>query len=85
MIDVEKLLAPISDEAPTGLDLRYTDGDLTFSQIGENRSAEDPALAIEGDAKTANWPAVARQCEEALANKSKDLELVAFLAEAAAS
>ncbi len=84
MIDVEKLLAPISDESPTGVDLRYTDGDLTFSQIGENRSAEDPALAIEGDAKTANWPAVARQCEEALANKSKDLELVAFLAEALA-
>lgn len=81
MIDFEKLLAPIRDDSPTGSDLRYTDGDLTFSHIAENRSEEDPALAIEGDAKTANWKAVTRECEEALATRSKDLELVSFLAE----
>lgn len=81
MIDFEKLLAPIRDDSPTGEDLRYVDGDLTFQQIEENRAEEDPALVVEGAPKAANWPAVVRQSEEALATKSKDLQLVAWLAE----
>jgi type VI secretion system protein ImpA len=81
MIDFEKLLAPISDESPTGNNLRYVDGDLTFQEIEENRTEEDAALAIEGEGKSANWRMVVRQCEESLAEKSKDLQLVAWLAE----
>lgn len=81
MIDFEKLLKPIRDDAPAGDDLRYQDGDLTFQHIEEFRVDEDPALAIEGDAKTAQWPKVVRICEEALANATKDLEVAAFLAE----
>ena len=81
MIDFEKLLAPIHDDSPTGEDLRYVDGDLTFKQIEENRAEEDPALVVEGAPKTANWPAAVRGCEEALATKSKDLQLAAWLAE----
>lgn len=80
-MDFEKLLAPLSDDAPTGTDLRYVDGDLTFEQIEEKRAEQDPALAIEGEAKTANWQAVVRSCEEALATRSKDLQLVAWLCE----
>jgi type VI secretion system protein ImpA len=57
------------------------DGDLTFEQIEENRAEEDPALVVEGAPKVANWPAVVRGCEEALATKSKDLQLAAWLAE----
>jgi type VI secretion system protein ImpA len=81
MIDFERLLAPIRDDSPTGEDLRYVDGDLSFQQIEENRAEEDPALVIEGAPKVANWSAVVRDCEEALATKSKDLQLVAWLAE----
>jgi type VI secretion system protein ImpA len=81
MIDFQKLLAPISDESPTGNNLRYVDGDLTFQGVEENRREEDAALAVEGEGKTANWRGVVRQCEEALAEKSKDLQLVAWLAE----
>ncbi len=81
MIEFEKLLAPISDESPTGSNLRYVDGDLTFQGIEENRKEEDAALAVEGEGKAANWRMVVRQCEESLAEKSKDLQLVAWLAE----
>jgi type VI secretion system protein ImpA len=81
MIDFERLLAPIHDDSPTGEDLRYVDGDLTLQQIEENRAEEDPALVVEGAPKVANWSAVVRDCEEALATKSKDLQLVAWLAE----
>jgi len=81
MIDFEKLLAPISDESPTGSNLRYVDGDLTFQQVEENRTEEDAALAVEGEGKSANWRMVVRQCEESLSEKSKDLQLVAWLAE----
>ena len=81
MIDFEKLLKPIRDDAPAGDDLRYQDGDVTFPSIEELRTEEDPALAIEGEPKVANWPQVVRQCDEALASKAKDLELAAYLAE----
>lgn len=81
MIDFEKLLKPIREDAPAGSDLRYLDGDLTFQTIEELRVDEDPALTIEGEAKAANWPKVVRTCEEALANASKDLELAALLTE----
>jgi type VI secretion system protein ImpA len=81
MVDFEKLLAPISDASPTGSNLRYVDGDLTFQQVEENRTEEDPALAVEGEGKSANWKAVVRLCDEALATKSKDLQLVAWLCE----
>lgn len=81
MLDFEKLLKPIRDDSPAGDDLRYLDGDLTFQKVGEFRADEDPALAIEGEPKTANWPNVVRTCEEALATTTKDLELASFLAE----
>jgi type VI secretion system protein ImpA len=81
MLDFEKLLIPIREGAPAGDNLRYVDGDLTFRRIEELRVDEDPALVIEGNAKSANWPGVVRTCEEALATSSKDLEIAAFLTE----
>lgn len=81
MLDFEKLVKPIRDDAPAGDDLRYLTGDLTFQRIEEMRVDEDPALAIEGDARSANWPGVVRTCEEALTTSSKDLEIASFLTE----
>lgn len=81
MIDVDALLSPISEGSPTGEDLRWVDGDLTFSTIEGNRVDEDPALVFEGDPKSADWKLVSATAEEALESKSKDLQLVAWLTE----
>jgi type VI secretion system protein ImpA len=80
MIDLEKLLAPISDDAPTGVDLRAASDDATFSAIDELKRESDPAYDDAGG-KDANWPGVVRACEAALATKSKDLQLAALLTE----
>ena len=64
MIDFEKLLAPIAEDSPTGEDLRYVDGDLTFQQIEENHAEEDPALVVEGAPRRPTgrrWSAAARR------------------------
>jgi len=82
MIDLEKLLSPLPGEAPTGIDLRTTSDDATFAAIDELRREVDPAEDATGG-KAANWPAVARACEQALTNQTKDLQLAAWLCEAA--
>lgn len=81
MADLSHLLEPLEGDSPTGVDLRYVDGDLTFQKIEELRADEDPALAVDGEPKTADWPKVIAACTEALETKSKDLGLAGFLAE----
>ena len=80
--DIEHLLQPIGGGAPAGEDLAYS---ATFDQIREARRSDDPSLS-QGDweqtLKTAEWPLAIRLCEDALQNKSKDLQLVAWYAEA---
>jgi len=83
MVDLEKLLAPLSEENPAGPNLRAAAGDTTFGAIEELRREADPATDLEGG-KAANWPAVVRACEQALATQSKDLQLAAWLVEAQA-
>ena len=79
MIDAEKLLAPIAPDAPAGRDLREAADDRT------HRSIKDARLGGEdGDPRTANWAAIRRQCEEALAKITKDIELAGWFAEALA-
>lgn len=41
MLDQEALLAPISENAPTGEDLSFS---AEFDRIIENRRADDPTL-----------------------------------------
>jgi type VI secretion system protein ImpA len=79
MIDAEKLLAPIAADAPAGRDLRGASDDRTHRTIKEQRLGGE-----DGDARNANWSAIRRQCEDALAKTSKDLELAGWLAEALA-
>ena len=79
MIDAEKLLAPIAPDAPAGRDLRAAAEDRTHRTVKELRTGGE-----DGDAASANWSAIRRQCEEALANSSKDLEIAGWLAEALA-
>jgi type VI secretion system protein ImpA len=75
------LLDPIPGDNPSGVDLRY---DPIYDKIKEARREDDEAP--QGDwqytRKTADWPQVIKLAGEALAAKSKDLQLAAWLTEA---
>jgi type VI secretion system protein ImpA len=78
----ENLLNPISPSAPCGEDLSFAS---ELFAITELKREDDPSLD-QGEwvttLKTADWPAVQAQCTELLANRSKDLRLAMWLAEA---
>lgn len=77
----EDILSPIPGDNPSGQDIRYTP---LFEQIKEARREEE-ALAQgvwQRVLKTADWPLVIRLISEALARKSKDLQLAVWLVEA---
>src|SRR5215470_8709043 len=81
IVDVEALLAPIPGKHPAGEDLRYSG---LYDDIREARRADD-ALA-QGDwhreLKGADWSRVIALATEALATKTKDLQISAWLSEA---
>ncbi|MBM3115248.1 type VI secretion system protein TssA [Jeongeupia naejangsanensis] len=79
---LELLLAPISADHPAGEDLGYSS---LFDTIREARRADDPSLDLgewESSRKSAEWGKVRQLCDDALATKSKDLQLAVWLAEA---
>jgi type VI secretion system protein ImpA len=80
----DELLQPISAESPSGHDLRY---EPLFSQILEARRADDNlslgAWEKEEGRKAAQWDRVAELAVGALRDRSKDLRVACFLAEAA--
>lgn len=78
----EQLLAPISPEHPAGEYLRVNGG---YEAIREARREDDPSLpqgSWQHELKRADWPLVVRLCTRALAERSKDMQLVAWLMEA---
>jgi type VI secretion system protein ImpA len=80
-IDIDAILAPISDDKPAGVDLRYSS---TYDEIKEARKSDD--LLDRGDwqreVKRADWDSVLRLAVDALTNKTKDLQIAAWLTEA---
>jgi len=82
MTDINALLLPIPGDAPCGVDLVFSP---EFDAIREARRHDDPQLD-QGDwiidLKEADWPEVARICSEALRNRSKDIRIASWLAEA---
>jgi type VI secretion system protein ImpA len=88
-LDLEALLAPISDELPAGSDVR-TDFSPTSSYFrlrdarAEARAAERAADADPGGASGAadNWRDVRNLSVKILSEQSKDLEAAAWLVEA---
>lgn len=82
MLELAPLLSPISDDRPSGEDLSFS---LEYDVIQEARRADDPSLE-QGewvtDLKSADWPAVARLSSELLQQRSKDLRLAVWWAEA---
>lgn len=83
MFDIEDLIEPIDGENPAGRDLRLDAGDLTFQALKDYTTVVDAAVAeSESEVREANWSGVESLCVSALREKSKDLELIASLAQA---
>ncbi|HEX3470154.1 MAG TPA: type VI secretion system protein TssA [Silvibacterium sp.] len=78
----DDLLNPVPGENPSGVSLRY---ERIYDQIKEARTEEDESIPT-GDwqraVKRADYALVIKLAGEALATKSKDLQLAAWLAEA---
>jgi type VI secretion system protein ImpA len=77
----DNLLNPIPGENPSGEDLRYTP---IYDQIKEARREEEEVQEGEWrtQGKKADYPLVVKLASEALASKSKDLQIAAWLADA---
>lgn len=78
----DDILKPVPGDNPGGADLRY---DPVYDKIKEARREEEDL--DQGDwkreRKVADWPLTSKLCEEAIATRSKDLQLAAWLSEAA--
>ena len=78
----DDLLNPIAGDNPSGANLRY---EKVYDQIKEARTEDDDTLPSGAWARTikkADFNLVIKLGGEALANKSKDLQLAAWLSEA---
>ena len=81
-MDLDRLLLPISETAPGGEWLRYSD---TYDAIQEARRADDPSLPQgiwQRELKKADWGRLAGLCEDAIQYRSKDLYIAVWLVEA---
>jgi len=80
-LDVESLIVPITGANPSGESLRYAG---TYDAIQEARRADD--ALTQGDwqraTKASDWRGVIEIATEALATRSKDLQIAAWLLEA---
>ncbi len=82
LTDFDRLCAPISPENSCGEWLRY---EGTYGQVRDARREDDAGLpqgVWQTELKRANWDAVEELCAKALAQRSKDLQLAAWLLEA---
>ena len=77
----DEILTPIPGANPGGVELRY---DPLYDKIKEARREEEdiPQGDWQTVRKTADWPQVIKLTKDALVNKSKDLQLAVWLAEA---
>lgn len=79
---VDKLLAPVPGDEPAGSSARY---DPVMAEIRMIREADDPSLPQgewERPLKKADWPLIVKLCSQTLHERSKDLQIAAWLTEA---
>ncbi|MCX2780337.1 type VI secretion system protein TssA [Microbulbifer thermotolerans] len=87
-IDIDELIAPISDEQPSGSDIREdrspTSDYYTIKDARNGaRAAERSAIFDDGDTDLlAPWRDVAKSAEKILSGQSKDLEVASWYTEA---
>ena len=81
VIDVKEFTAAIAGDRPTGEDMSFS---AEFDTIKEARRAEEdlPQDEWQRDIKLAEWPSVKQMAADLLMNKTKDLQLCAWLTEA---
>jgi type VI secretion system protein ImpA len=82
VVDLEHLLQPISDETPSGQDVRYSG---IYDEIREARRADDDIMAQgewQTNLKVADYPKVLNIGLDTLLTKSKDLQIAAWVNEA---
>jgi len=80
-VDLEKLMAPVSTDSPSGESLRYAG---TYDAIEDARRSDDPSLpqgAWQRELKQADWNHVMILCLDALETRTKDLQIAAWLME----
>lgn len=79
-----EILEPIDGPDPAGPFLRYETSDTTYADIKEAREEEDalPQGEWERERKTADYKAVVEIATETLVERSKDLQIAAWLTEA---
>jgi type VI secretion system protein ImpA len=81
MLDIEKLLQPISELSPSGENMAFS---LAFDQIQEARQEESLDLELgdwEKNIKTADWQKVNQLAETLLLEKTKDIRVAGWLLE----
>jgi type VI secretion system ImpA family protein len=81
LTDIDELLQPIPGDNPAGESLRYQG---TYDRIAEARREDDPSLSqgiYKSSLKRADWTTVEAICVEALAKRSKDLQIAGWLLE----
>ncbi len=77
-IDIDHLLVPIPGESARGENLRW---DAVYEEIKSMREEGGRDMLVD-DAVEADWDGVASRCTTALAERSKDLMIAAWLLEA---
>lgn len=89
--DLESLLQPISDDSPSGVDIRADPSPTSaYYEVKDVRSAaradERQGLfdGVIGSAEADRWRPILDMAPAILAGKAKDLEIIAFLIEALA-
>ncbi len=81
-MDLTTLLSPVTASSPSGEDLSFSH---EFDAIQEMRRADDPSLdqgEWVAELKVADWPGVAKACEDLLSTRTKDLRVVGWLVDA---
>lgn len=79
------LLKPIDPAAPAGRSLRSDTSNGTYRAVEDARRADDASLPLGSwnkELKRADWGRVSQICVLAIAERSKDLQLAAWLLEA---
>ncbi|RJG10773.1 type VI secretion system protein TssA [Massilia cavernae] len=84
MLNIEQMLAPVSEIAPCGEDIAFSS---EVDAIAKARQADDPTLeqgAWVTSLREADWKLVSTRCAQLIEKRSKDLRLAVWLAEASA-
>ena len=80
VIDVDKLLEPISDDSPCGEDLEYDPSFIEMNQAAEAKAEQQMGDSVI-EAQPANWKGVRKLAEELL-GRTKDLRVGMALTQA---